>query len=418
VPARLAAAARPQTEVAQIGAVARRLALAAPDVRLTLVVDERTVLRTSGSGDLLTALVEIYGPALAESLLPLGPVAVAGVRLWGAISGPELTRPGRGQIHVITNGRWAQPRTLLSMVEAAYRPLLPRGRHPVLALVLAVPPDRVDINIHPAKAEVRLLDERAIGEAAAGLIREALARRPIPLRLEPDPALADLGAPATMLAERPADWDDEGPIVTPGLPPLRLVGQVHDRLVLLEGPAGLYLVDQHRAHERILYERLRTSYGGAGPEPAALAEPLMLELRPAQAARFGRRLDTLARLGFTCEVFGGRTFLVRAAPDLPGVMGAPAGAALAGLGSLEDLTAGLIALADEEAAEGEDWQERLLVNLSCRTAVRRGRPLPRATMRALVEALGQTSAPAVCPHGSPLLMHVSGNLLERQFGWR
>jgi DNA mismatch repair protein MutL len=305
------------------------------------------------------------------------------------------------------------------MVETAYRPLLPRGRHPVLALALAAPPDRVDINIHPAKAEVRLRDERAIGEAAAGLIREALARRPIPLRLEPDPALAGLSAPALTLAERPADWDDEGPIVTPGLPPLRLIGQVQERLMLLEGPAGLYLVDQHRAHERILYERLRASHGGAGPEPAALAEPLVLELRPAQAARFGRRLPLLERLGFTCEVFGGRAFLLRAAPSLPGVIGAPAGAALADLGSLEDLTAGLIELADdEEAAEGEDWQERLLVNLSCRTAVRRGRALPRAAMRALVEALGQTGAPAVCPHGSPLLMHVSGDSLERQFGWR
>ena len=421
VPARLAAAARPQTEIAQIGTVMRRLALAAPGVRFTLVVDDRPVLRTSGGGDLAATLVEVYGQGLAGSLLPLGPAEVAGVRVWGLISGPELTRPGRGQIHVITNGRWAQPRTLLGLLESAYRPLLPRGRHPVLALVLVAPPDRVDINIHPAKAEVRLLDERAVGAAVADLVRAALGRQPIPLRLDAAADLAALVQQSSGVAEAAADWDDAGPIVTPGLPPLRLVAQVQERLLLLEGPAGLYLVDQHRAHERILYERLRAGHGGAGPEPVALAEPLVLELRSAQVARFSRRLDDLARLGFDVEVFGGRTFLLRAAPLLPGVTRAEAeddSRGLAGLGVPEELAATLLALADEEAAEGEDWQERLLVNLACRTAVRRGRSLARPAMRALVATLGHTSAPAVCPHGSPLLMHVSGTLLERQFGWR
>ena len=144
----------------------------------------------------------------------------------------------------------------------------------------------------------------------------------------------------------------------------------------------------------------------------------MLELRPAQVARFGRRLADLAALGFECEVFGGRTFLLRSAPVLPGVLPGAAGEALAGLGEPDELVATLLALTDEEAGEGEGWRERLLVQLACRTALRRGKPLDRPAMRALVEGLGQTTAPAVCPHGSPLLMHVSGDVLERQFGWR
>ncbi len=220
------------------------------------------------------------------------------------------------------------------------------------------------------------------------------------------------------IGETRAGYDEQGPIVTPGLPPLRLVGQVQDRLLMLEGPEGLYLVDQHRAHERILFERLATAHGESGPESVALPEPLLLELRPAQVASFARRLDDLASLGFECEVFGGRTFLLRAAPVLPGVLPSPEGAALAGLGQPDEMVATLLGLTDEEAGEGESWRDRLLVRLACRTAVRRGRPLDHPAMRALVEGLGHTSAPAVCPHGSPLLMHMSGTLLERQFDWR
>jgi DNA mismatch repair protein MutL len=442
VPARLAAAGRVQTEVAQLGQTARRLALAAPNVRLSLLVEERLAFQTSGSGDLLTALVEAYGEALAGSLLPLGPIEVRGgdgrveARLSGVAGGPEVTRPGRGQVNVVVNGRWAQPRVLLALLEAAYRPVLPRGRHPVLALAVETAANRVDINVHPSKLEVRLLAERAIGQAAGELVRAALARRPIPLGFVPDlglEALAPTAAPGLAESTSPYDAENETPILTPGLPPLRLVGQVQDRLIMLEGPEGFFLVDQHRAHERILFERLSAFHDGPDAvlqdAPFVLPEPLVLELRPAQLARFGRRLEDLAALGFELESFGGRTFLLRAAPALPGVF-AEAGdwddggyvERLIGLGEPEGLVATLAALADEEldgpTGEGEGWRDRLLVNLSCRSAVRRGRPLDRPAMRALVEGLGRTGAPAVCPHGSPLLMHVSGALLEKQFGWR
>ncbi len=420
VPARLASAGRVQTEVAQIGQTVRRLALAAPHVALALVVDDRPVFQTSGSGELDATLVEVYGPALAGRLLPLGPVEVAGARVWGLVAGPEVTRPGRGQVNLIVNGRWVQPRGLLHLLEAAYRPVLPRGRHPVLALVVEMAPNHVDINVHPTKLEVRLLDERTIGMAIGELVRAALGRRPVSLQVPFATGLDALAQPGA-LAEEPGAWNEQGPIITPGLPPLHLIGQVQARLLLLEGPQGLYLVDQHRAHERILFERLAGAHGadgGAAPEPVALPEPLVLELRPAQVARFGRRLDDLAALGFGCEVFGGRTFLLRTIPALPGVGPGPSVEALAGLEEPDELVATLLALADEEAGEGEGWRERLLVQLACRTAVRRGRPLDRPAMRALVDGLGRTSAPAVCPHGSPLLMHVSGDLLERQFGWR
>ena len=412
-------------ETTQIAATVRRLALAAPGVRFSLQVEDRLALQTSGSNDLLTTLAETHGHALSGSLSVLGPIEAAGATIRGAIAGAEVSRPGRGGVTLLVNGRPVNGRGLQSALETAYRPLLPRGRHPVLLLAIWVDPRRVDVNVHPAKLEVRLRDEREIAAAMAELIRDTLGRRPLRLRWEPLTGAAALARDAeTALAETPSLWDDASPIVTRGLPPLRLIGQVGARLLLLEGDAGLYLVDQHRAHERILYERMRAAYAtdkdGPAAEPVALPEPLLIEVSLPQAAALGRRLGELGTLGFALEEFGGRAFLLRAAPTLPGVLlGGEDTLALADLADPFLLAEALAVVADEadRAGDGESWQERLLVRLSCRTAVRRGRVIDRPAMRALVEGLGQTAAPAVCPHGSPLLMHVTADALERQFGW-
>jgi DNA mismatch repair protein MutL len=384
---------------------------------MSLTVDNRLVLQTSGIGDLAAMLDELYGPGLSDVLDRIEPIAVGPCVVAGVVAGSELTRPNRGQIHVVVNGRWVHPRGLLAQIERTYRPLLPRGRHPVMVLAIIAPPDRVDVNVHPAKLEVRLRDERAIADAASQALLEILGRRPRPLELSPVADIAALGR-VPLIAEETPPWEDvDSPIVTPYLPPLRLIGQAHDRLLLLEGERGLVLVDQHRAHERVLFERLRAAYGPDSAERMLLPEPLTIELRPAQAARFGRKMAEMARLGFAWEEFGGHAFLLRAAPRLPGVLATADGDRLAGLGQLDGLLPSLLALADDDAGEGETWRDRLLVSLSCRTAIRRGRPLERPAMRALVELLGECPAPAVCPHGSPLLLHVEADALARQFDW-
>jgi DNA mismatch repair protein MutL len=421
LPARRSAfsGAQARSETAQIGAVVRRLALAAPGVRISHHVEDRLALHTSGCGDLLQTTAETHGHALSGSLQSLGPVSANGATIDGAIAGAEVTRPGRSGVTLLVNGRPIHGRSLLSSLEATYRPLLPRGRHPVLVLAIAIDPARVDVNVHPGKLEVRLRGEREIAVAMAELVRGALGRNPLRLRWEPLTGAAALAQDVAEIEESSTAWDDAAPIVTPGLPALRLIGQIGARLLLLEGEAGLYLVDQHRAHERILYERMRAAHGAAAghAEPLILPEPLLIELGAVQGAAFSRRLGDLRTLGFALEEFGGRAFLLRSAPFLPG--------AALGIGALDGLDesanlAGALALAADEAetaGDGETWQERLLVRLACRTAVRRGRALDWPAMRALVEGLGHTAAPAVCPHGSPLLMHVEAAALERQFGW-
>lgn len=416
VPARLAATRNERAEVAEIVRVVRRLALAAPAVRFALWLEDRLALQTTGTGQLSTTLIELYGPTLADALRSLGPLEVAGARLTGLVSSPDLTHSNRNHLHIIVNGRWTQPRTLLASLKAAYRPLLPRGRHPILGLVIDVDPRAVDVNIHPAKLEVRLHAEPEIGQAASELLRNILARTPRRFVFTPPTQLLDplrstaaVSEPDTRYAEESLD----APIVTPALPPLQLLGQLQMRLIVLEGPDALYLVDQHRAHERILYERLRDSQV-TQPDLALLPEPILIDVRPADVERFASWLDRLATLGFHCEPFGPRSFLLRPIPTLPGVV--PGSDPLAGIGEPKELGLSLLTLLDESDAN-EDWRDRFLVQLACRTAVRRGKPLSRPALRALVEALGQTSAPAVCPHGSPIVLRVEADALASQFRW-
>ncbi len=458
VPARLKFVANARGEVAAVGALLRRYALAFPDVRITLLVEGRIALRTSGGG-LAVTLAEVYGAAVAEALRPLPPREVAGARLSGFLSERHVTRPNRGGVTLVVNRRLVETRELLVALEAAYRPLLPRGRHPVALLCCDLPPHAVDVNVHPAKTEVKFWRGRELAEGLGAWVREALGRtaaqpaadsdlglvmeRVNPPLAPPDAggegaagevaaggsgaggvgyALSDTSLAWRRIAEGPSpsarlpegEGSPSGPL-SPGegqgegsgtLPPLRLVGQVQDTLLLCEGPAGLYLVDQHRAHERVLYERLRARHD---PAPPAAVEPLVLELRPAQAQRLATRLPALAALGFVCEWFGGRSFLVRATPALPSGATLPAGAALGA--ALDDLLG-------EAAAEEDDWQDRLLISVACHSALRRGQPLDPNGQRALLAALDQTAAPAVCPHGSPLILHLSEPFLSRQFRWR
>ena len=482
IPARQKFLRPARTESAQINAIVRRYALARPDLRFRLVLDRHLSFQSDGDGDLGNALSAVYGAQVARAMTPLPDIDVEGAgdaRVWGVLGGPQLHRPSRKQLSFFVNGRWATPRNLAEALEAAYRPFFPRGRHPVGAIFIELPPEGVDVNVHPAKAEVQLLHERAIAEALAGATRATLARHQV-AKGNAGFQLATLrGLPAAelTLAEERAPWDvvpggaepalaDLPPIAGPNLPPLRFLGQLRDALLLAEGPDGLYLIDQHRAHERIIYERLLAGLGdrsavgsrqsaggergteqetqrhgggrekeggghGAGgealaperkaeavtperkaeavtPERKAEAvtpepiEPIVIELGPLQAALLDDRLPELAEVGIICESFGGRSFLIRALPPL---------------GEHEDLRDALPWLLEELTEDDEGWRERLMVNLSCRAALRKGRPLSVAQARGLLTGLAACATPAICPHGSPIILHLDAALLTKQFGW-
>jgi DNA mismatch repair protein MutL len=264
-----------------------------------------------------------------------------------------------------------------------------------MALWLEVPPEQVDANVHPAKLEVRLADEEGVGEAIRESVAVAFGRTP-----------AGAGASLSLqyrlpLARRVAEAGggyaprDEPPAL-PG--PLRCLTVALDGLIVAEGAGGLSLVDQHRAHERVLFEAL-LSGGGSGPQ--ALLEPALLQPSPAQAERLATREAELAALGFALESFGAGALVARAVPAELGGLGADA----------------LVTLLDSAMADAADWRERLLATAACRAAVKKGHPLEHDAARGLLTRLGESRSPAVCPHGSPVIVHLADGLLARLFRW-
>lgn len=398
VPARLKFIGNVRAESAQISGLLRRYALAHPDVRFHLTLDAHPSLHTSGAG-LQATLVEVFGTALSDAMLPLGPIPTDGAVWTGHVSGHHVTRSSRQHITLIVNGRCVGSRVLLGAFEEGYRPLMPRGRHPIAVLSLQVPRSHLDVNIHPSKAEVKLRGESEIAAALRDAVRETLGRAlDLP---SPDLSFA-LGATQLqlprMVAERGPEYD-----VASGarLRAMRVIGQVHGSLIMIEDEHGLYLVDQHRAHERAIYELLLRQHA-EGRAGQLLLEPLHIELNAHQIARLEPRLSELSALGFQCEWFGGRSFLVRSVPVVPEATDLPS--------VVEDLL-------DLATHDDTDWQHRLLTSVACRTGTRRGRALTVPQCRELINLLADTASPAVCPHGSPIILHFSERFLERQFDW-
>jgi DNA mismatch repair protein MutL len=191
---------------------------------------------------------------------------------------------------------------------------------------------------------------------------------------------------------------------------LRPLAQLQQAVILAEAPDGsLYLIDQHRAHERVIYEHLRSKHVGLRTDEEdewtdahLLLEPVVIELKRSQAELFEQRLPMLRDLGLECERFGGRSFLIRSVPGGEGQ---------------EQLAGHLHELAEIAAEDSTDWEDHLLIGLSCRSALRRGRVLGPDEQRSLLSALAAVSAPAVCPHGSPILLHYSRVFLIDKFDW-
>ena len=427
VPARLKFMREPRTEAGHIAQLLRRYAVGYPAIRFHLTNEEHIVLQTSGSGNLATALAELYHLPLAEMLNPLSFDPGEGNKhvftLHGYIGNRALAQGSRQHITLFVNGRWVQSRSLQEALEAGYRGLLPKGKHPLLVLHIDLPPEEVDVNVHPAKTEVKLLREAEVCVAVAKTIRAVLERSPaLPEVVQfPGPGLVyqrRLHGPyrrGLRIAEPAHEYQAEkgGAGAAEILATLRPLAQLQQAVILAEAPDGsLYLIDQHRAHERVIYEHLRRTHIGAGipsdeqedrwTDSHLLLEPVIVELKRHEADLFEQRLPMLRGLGLECERFGGRSFLIRSVPG--------------GVGQ-EQLVGHLPELAHIAAEDSGDWQDRLLTGLACRSALRRGRELGMDEQRSLITALAGTSAPAACPHGSPILLHYSRTFLVDKFDW-
>src|SRR5947209_3187108 len=425
VPARLKFMRDPRTEAGHITQLLRRFAVGYSGVRFHLEIEERPLLQTSGSGNLATTLAELYHLPLAEMLNPISFQSPSGdnthsFKLHGYIGNRALAQGSRQHITLFINGRWVQSRPIQEALESGYRGLLPKGKHPLLVLCIDLPAEELDANVHPAKTEVKLMREAEIAAAVTQIIRAVLERSPaLPEAMQlPGPGLVyqrRFPSPrrrGLRLSESTHDYPVEkaGPGAAEILATLRPLAQLQQAVILAEAPDGsLYLIDQHRAHERVIYEHLRSKHVGVrvdaedeSTDSHLLLEPVVVELKRAQAELLEQRLPMLRDLGLECERFGGRSFLIRSVPSGDGQ---------------EQLAGHLHELAEVAAEDSEDWEDHLLISLSCRSAMRRGRVLGIAEQQSLITALAQVSAPAVCPHGRPILLHYSRTFLIDKFDW-
>ena len=415
VPARLKFMRGARTENGHVVQLLRRYAVGYPSVRFNLTIDEHSALQTGGSGDLAVTLAELYHLPLQEMLHPVDASDGAHYVIHGYIGNRVLAQSNRQYVTLFVNGRWVQSKPLQEALEQGYRGLLPKGKHPLLVLYIDLPPGEVDANVHPAKTEVQLEHEEMVTAALTQTVRAVLERSPaLPEAVNfPGPVLANqrrLPGPRRRglhIAESAEGYRAEQAV--PGtsevIAHLRPLAQLQQAVILAEAPDGsLYLVDQHRAHERVIYEYLRRTYAGGEEAVDAhlLLEPVIVEMKRHQADLLEQRLPMLRGLGLECERFGGRSFLIRSVP--------------AGEGN-EQLAAHLHELAGIAAEDSPDWEDHLLIGLACRSALRRGRDLGAGEQAALLKALAAVAAPAVCPHGSPVLLHYSRTFLIDKFDW-
>jgi DNA mismatch repair protein MutL len=459
VPARRKFLKAPATELRHATEVIQGYALARPEVRFTLVHEGRTLLDALPAGEGgeggRRRIAQVFGGELAASL-----AAIAGAGAIGGFVGPPESARSRRRF-VFVNRRLIRDRAVMATFYRAVREEWRSEDFPALFLFLDLPPAEVDVNVHPQKAEVRFRDPGLLGRlllALRGALAAARGEEPAPLKPPTGPAARPFAwqgigerrggprgaaapgerwevreAPAAPYAGAgegtppPAAPGPAGrlataayaPLERPAVPlsgrsgeprPFRLLGQYKGTLVLLEGPDGLYVIDQHVAHERILYERLRRSLARERTASQRLLTPLLLELGPAERLRLADLAPQLEVLGFGLGELSGETLGLTA---VPAVLSAEEGEQV------------LLALATAGVEDGDDPEavrrgilDALAASLACKGAVKMHHPLKPQEMEALVAELFAAEQPYACPHGRPIVLTMTDADLEHRFGRR
>ncbi len=428
VPARLKFLKSARAEYLAAADMLKRLAMARPAVAFSLEHDGRRVWASPAAPDPLDRLADVLGTEFAENSVPVA-LEADGLRLTGHAGLPTWHRGTAQAQYLFVNGRPVRDRLLQGAVRAGYEELVPRGRFPVLALFLELAPDRVDVNVHPAKTEIRFRDAGRVRALIVSALRRALAEEghraaapaaaaPLVGRFRPGGTFA----PPLELAERAAAWQAPlDPDLPPSAPPpapeapeaLRLPlgaarAQLHDTYILAQTGDGVVLVDQHAAHERLVLERMRRALADGHPPRQALLLPEVVELGEAGANRLAAKAEELAELGLVLERFGPEAVLVRETPAALGETDAK--------GLVRDL-------ADDLAEHGlaltlRERLEDVAATMACHGSVRAGRRLGAAEMDALLREMEATPRSGQCNHGRPTYVELKLADIERLFGRR
>jgi DNA mismatch repair protein MutL len=422
-PARLKFLKAERTETAEAADVVRRLALAHPATGFSFVTEERRLIEAPAEETGPARVSRIMGAEFMANAVPF-----AGEREGIAVSGfaarPTYSRAQGNMQFAFVNGRPVRDKLITGAIRGAYADLMSRARFPALVLYLTCPADRVDVNVHPAKSEVRFRDSAAVRGLIVSAIRQALAQqapaastamaratvdsfRPV----APPPATASYGrmeerqaalAMNLPLAMPPAEEDPPQPDYPLGA----ARAQIHQNYIIAQTAAGMVLVDQHAAHERLVYERLKRERRGQGIFTQPLLVPQVVDLDPAEVERLCADADVLAASGLVLEAFGEGAVLLREVPA------ALSGADMAGI--VKDI-------ADELAELGttaivEERINHVLATMACHNSVRSGRKLKPDEMNALLREMEATPNSGQCNHGRPTFVELKLSDIERLFG--
>jgi DNA mismatch repair protein MutL len=426
VPARRKFLKTDNTERRHIDDFVTRYALAYPEVRFQLTQEGKTALQTTGSGDRREVLASLFNSETARQMLEVN-AEFDDYRVFGFISPISLTRANRRGITLFINGRWVQDIALTTALIQGYHSMLMVGRYPLAVLFIDLSPAKVDVNVHPTKTEVRFSNRDEIFQGVQRAVRRALlAHSPVPsmgaqLRWKPpshQSAHQQEGTtrregwqppehfPEASTGAAPLEqpYKDQPSLPARNVPLLRLIGQVGTAYIVAEGPDGLYLVDQHAAHERILFEKFMAERMQEIPAQVLL-DPATLELEPAAARLLEENLPLMGKLGFEIENFGPNTFKLRSIPVL--LSGTDPAAAVRVV--IEDFE-------EDETPLQDEIEAKIIARVCKRAAVKAGQVLSIEEQHALLSDLEACQSPRTCPHGRPTMIHLSIDLLERQFG--
>jgi DNA mismatch repair protein MutL len=437
-PARLKFLKADNTEKRQIALVISRYALAYPHVRFVLEQDGRETFRTTGSGQLADVIITTLGMDTFREMIEFESNSLdhnTRMRVYGYTSTPGTHRADRSRIMLYVNGRWIQDTSLGYAVAQAYHTFLMKGRYPVSVIMIELPAEEVDVNVHPTKAEVRFQNPNEVFALVQRTIRRALMElsqtpsfgskhnlsaldfsdttspRQMSMNLELEsPGWYPHQYPSALAKDTEDDPTEipasaEGPRKPRTLPMLRVVGQVGASYIVAEGPAGLYLIDQHAAHERILYEQFISDYANQELIAQTTLSAQTIELPVPEARLIEANLSILRAVGFYLEDFGPNTFLIR---SIPAIL-ADQDPVQAVSGVLEEL--------EQEQIPGQTTIEEKIIQRVCKqAAVKAGTILSLEEMQGLIRQLERTRSPLTCPHGRPTMLHMTSDQLAREFG--
>jgi len=417
LPARARFLGTPRTEFLHANRAVHRLALATPSVGWSLKHGEKTVLKVPRAAGLLERIAQVYGTQVAKAMIPVE-VAGNGIVLSGFISQPDLRRGNRRDQLFSVNGRPVSARGLAYVLASAYQGILRRGTYPIAVICIELAPDRVDVNVHPRKEEIRFAEPRQVQELFNRALQGALTSRYIVAPLlsaarqrkdhweirEPRPGQAlPLDLRGEVAVQRAIHEEEKVRVHGER----RVIGQLFRTYLLVESNDGLEIVDQHIAHERILYERLRAQYGEGALARQRFLLPVRVELSFEDAACLAAGQEDLKRAGVILDEFGGGTFLVREYPSLLAENQSRYG--------FQELAERVAALLERGEGIRDALFDRLLAELACAAAVKAGDRLPLEEQQALVEQLMRLQNPYTCPHGRRIIFTIAQDELKRRF---